>query len=148
MRVAPPVQRAVAVFLLVLYTACVALGGALVRCREADGSVSIEWRGVGCCVSQTAQCADAPPAVSVGSSDLRSDCAGCEDEALTKGLASVAARKIASGAIDTLRAPVHVATIVVADRVSFAREDSRRPGRHRSPIPPPLLLLRSVVLRC
>jgi hypothetical protein len=148
MRIAPSVQRAVATFLFVLYTACAVLGGGLVRCREADGSVAIEWRGAACCGSpQAPEVAPAP--VADVPDDAPAECAGCEDEALTKSLASVAVRKSASGDIETSKAPVHVAAACPADRATFLPHDARRPERLRIPIPPPpLLALRSVVLRC
>ena len=148
MRIAPPVQRAVATFLFVLYTACVVLGGGIVRCREADGSVSIEWRGAACCDTQSAPEVPAVPADDVAA-DAPDECAGCEDETLTKGLASIAVRKTAPGDIETAKAPVHVAATFSPDRVWFAPQDARRPARIRAPIPPPPLLeLRTVVFRC
>ena len=148
MHIAPPVQRAVATFLFVLYTACVVLGGGIVRCREADGSVSIEWRGAACCDPQPAPEVPAAPVADV-TAEAPADCTGCEDEALTKGLASVAARKTATGDVETAKAPVHAAAAFPAERFAFLPHDARRPERLRARIPPPpLLALRSVVLRC
>jgi hypothetical protein len=148
MRIAPPVQRAVATCLLVLYAACVALGGGLVRCREANGSVSLEWRGSACCVPTPAPAAPPAPTASADE-DPRPDCTGCEDELFTKSLASVVARKSADGEIEAKKAPVAMSTLVVPSWLAREATGERRPHRARVPIPPPPILgLRFAVLRC
>lgn len=149
MRLAPHFQRAVATFLFVLYAACAVLGGGIVRCYEADGSVSIEWRGAECCAPQTVPADAGSPAIGAADEDPGPDCAGCEDETLTKSLASVAARKTTPGDLEAKRAPDLAACAVAPVRAAFVPESFRRPARLPAPIPPPpLLALRSVVLRC
>jgi hypothetical protein len=149
MRIAPPVQRAVATFLFVLYTACTVLGGGLVRCREADGSVSLEWRGSECCMPLPETGGPSAPVVDADGDDPQPDCAGCEDELFTRSLASFAARKAPAGEAEAAKAAVAVAAIASPPRFAFTPAGDDRPRRVRAPIPPPPLLgLRSVVLRC
>lgn len=149
MRLALPVQRAVATIVFVLYAACAVFGGAIVRCYEADGSVSIEWRGAACCVPQSAPDAPAAPAAGAPGVNATDDCAGCEDETLAKGLASVAVRKSAASEVETRKAPLHAATFVAPERAAFVVPSVSWTHRQRAPMPPPpLTALRSVVLRC
>jgi hypothetical protein len=132
MRFALPVQRALASFVLTLYVAFTAFGGALVRCHEVDGTVTIEWRAAGCC----------DPCGDEAACDA-SDCEGCEDEALTEGLSSFAGRKLAS-LDDADAAPPAPFVALPATRLvaPVGRAPLFAPTR-----PPPLAALRTVVLR-
>lgn len=138
-------RRFVASLLFVVYATLTVLGGALVRCQEADGTTSIEWRSAGCCVP-SAPVGSGPAGESAASSEQDADCDGCTDQPLAVTLSAAAARGAAAASV---RAPdvqtLPSAVPAVTSAACFASPE-RRSRQMRAPHPPPCLAaIRSVV---
>jgi len=143
-----PFRRLVASLLVVAYATIAALGGALVRCQEADGSVGVEWRGSGCCLPSLPIGSEAPAAAATASiEDV--DCEGCSDEALTDTLASARTRGSAPGSVKAPDVPALPPVLFVAAGPVFFDSATHWSRQLRAPLPPPqLAAIRTVVLHC
>lgn len=141
-----PLRRFVATLLVLVHVAFTVFGGAIVRCQEADGSVNVEWRGSGCCVTKP----------TVGAEDvadlaralpLDEDCGGCRDQTLTENLSATAPRGLATAATEYADVPAPSAAPLVAS-AAVLELPAHSARQMRAPHPPPrLATIRTVVLR-
>lgn len=149
MSLSVPLRRLVASFLFVVYATFSVLGGALVQCQEADGTVSIEWRGAGCCVPRVEfGRADAVATLAAAApSEQSEDCGGCTDRALADTLSSAATHLSKNVAVKAPDLPTPPAAVLVLERPVFVASPTRWAREMRAPHPPPsLAAIRSVVI--
>lgn len=147
MHLSLPLRRFVASLWFLVYAAFTVLGGALVRCQEADGSVSVEWRGSGCCV----------PKAPVGAGDVgglsrtsptEADCDGCRDQAFTDTMSATAPHGSATASVKAADVPAPPAALLVVARAMVFESPAHSARQMRAPHPPPrLAAIRTVVLR-
>ncbi|MCE9636864.1 MAG: hypothetical protein K8T90_14260 [Planctomycetes bacterium] len=142
-------RRLTAAVLVAVYAFLATFGAALTICREDDGHVALEWRGAACCDDRPTPTAGPENSVPAARADAAPDCGLCEDVPASAFLTSLAACSMRSSAV---RAPMELpAAVVVAPiDVQWAAHALQPPVRSRvEPTPPPpLAMIRTVVLRC
>lgn len=144
-------HRVAAALLLAVYALLSTVGSSFVFCKGDDGHAAVEWRGSLCCAVEGAQslvpaAADAAAALMP---DLPSDCDECTDEPASQALTSPAAGAAKAPSVPS-PSELPATLLAVALRAAWTPRAvigvavaSAAP----SP-PPPLAMLRTVVLRC
>ena len=146
MRLSLPLRRFVASLLFVVYATFTVLGSALVKCQEADGTASIEWRSAGCCVPKPL--ANSGLAVATAaSSEQGEDCGGCDDQSLADTLSATTAHGSVAAPVKAPDVSALPATLLVVTSPVVSAAPERRARQMRAPHPPPCLAaIRSVVI--